>query len=339
MTSANTRSLVALLTVFAGLSACTAQEIQLDALEADLEQALAAGDHAAVLELGSIYLGHEIDADEIAPFSATSVEGYISGSFAPAETVDGNGEPIIELVGRMISQDLESRHHMRGQRIAPEGEQVNGEMLARTISQTDQTEGVLSADFRTSPAGAEGLFRGAWQNEDGSTQIYVRGHWGEDSSGEGRFFGSYETLLPPVWGEGLRVRVHVDGVSEIMVNPNSLTIHHFTGAAPGQLGVLADATSAEPRPTIINGERWLPSWPAEGENPDCNCDSDQFHAPETTLIPESADYQLRTLQARGGMDARTVPSAENDWTVIIRLDDSKYEGAGWYEFELIYPTI
>lgn len=316
------------------LSACTAPEAELDALEQNVSDALVLGDHAAALELGSLFLGQQIDPDEVTPFAGAVIHGYVAGLYAPA---GGNGSPAVEVGGRLITDDLTTRHQMRGAWITPTGDQVRGQMYARTRMEEDTLAGMIAADFQAAPTGDQGTLRGGWRAEDGSASAFIRATYVDDATNEGRFFGTFASRAIPAWGDSVRVRIEVDGVSEVMVNPAMLVIHHASGAAPGLAGTADQATGTESRPVIINGERWKPTFPAEGEAIDCDCDSSPFYAPSGELLPQSADASVLTLSGRGPVTLTSVPSADNSWTVAVQFDDSAYEGAAWYEFELVYP--
>jgi len=147
-------------------------------------------------------------------------------------------------------------------------------------------------------------------------------------------------VLPPEWGVGVRVRIEVSGVSTLTIAPQGLTIHHYEGIAPGQAGVGMSEEAREARPTIINGQHWAPEWPEDGQNVDCDCTSSTFHAPDGVLGPQvESMIDLSILRGRGLVKTVMGPTADNDYTTVIQIDDSAYNGPAWYEVELSYPEL
>lgn len=130
----------------------------------------------------------------------------------------------------------------------------------------------------------------------------------------------------------LKVRAFVDGRSQLIIAGNMLHWRHLDFAAPGRH---YDAEVSQP--TYLNQTAWMPVWPdlPDTENRDCYCDSSSYQ-----FIPSLAgaedQVRLDVVQARGAVSILQQPSAANEYTLIIELDDNPFDGPAWYEIDLGY---
>jgi hypothetical protein len=130
----------------------------------------------------------------------------------------------------------------------------------------------------------------------------------------------------------LNVRAFVDGRSRLIIKGDVLYWHHLDFAAPGR-----HETVEANLPTYLNKVAWEPIWPdvPDAANRDCNCDSSSYQG-----IPNLASTNQRVwvdiVRARGTVSVIQQPSAANDYTLIIELDDNPLDGPDWYEVNLNY---
>jgi phosphatidylserine/phosphatidylglycerophosphate/cardiolipin synthase-like enzyme len=152
------------------------------------------------------------------------------------------------------------------------------------------------------------------------------------------WFGDGQTfrivITTPVnrtWGL-LKVRAYVDGRSQLVVRGRQAHWVHHDFAAPGRW-LLADL------PTYLNDRPWTPTWPADfgPEVRDCHCPSSSTEG--IPALPEKAQIvRLRPLEVRDRAEIVQQPSAANDYTLVLELDDNPSSGADWYEVELSYES-
>lgn len=131
----------------------------------------------------------------------------------------------------------------------------------------------------------------------------------------------------------IRISALIDGRSQLLLRGHRAQWHHFDFAAPGRLW-FAD------EPTVINGQAWFPVWPdtPDAENRDCNCFSDVFTGVLPPLPPVANEYALRAMQSRGSASIIQQPTASNDFTLIIELDDNPEDGGALYVIDIVPST-
>lgn len=133
----------------------------------------------------------------------------------------------------------------------------------------------------------------------------------------------------------LRIEALIDGESHLVIRGTTLHWRHFQFAAPGRWD--QDGGSPWTRlPTRLDGADWLPAWPDQPtpENRDCNgCESSTTElavgvprAPSTVRIME-----VQTRRAQGVVQ---MPSAANDWELIVLVSDVGVGGAAPYILEI-----
>jgi hypothetical protein len=118
----------------------------------------------------------------------------------------------------------------------------------------------------------------------------------------------------------------IDGSDVLKIRGNELWFEHRNFVPPGQWVDHVDASGNEP--TYINREAWVPKWNGDVSIP---------YAAKARLLPEGSQFEVRlmTPQDRGGsVTILEQPSARNDFTLSILLDDDFPSGAAWYQVEL-----
>jgi hypothetical protein len=128
----------------------------------------------------------------------------------------------------------------------------------------------------------------------------------------------------------LRVRALMDGQSRIVLQGTTIKWHHLSWAAPGRHG-----TSNEP--TYLNGVAWTPTWPKAGDQSSCNCFSSTSNALVPPLPKKTQTLTLTSISARGPVAVFQHPSATNDFTGVIDLQDPD-QGPAWFEILITYDT-
>jgi hypothetical protein len=88
-----------------------------------------------------------------------------------------------------------------------------------------------------------------------------------------------------------------------------------------------DSDASGNEPTYINSEAWAPKWSGDVSLP---------YVFKARLLPEGSqvDAKLVTPHDRGSVTILEQPSAQNNFTLSILLDDDSVPGAAWYQVEL-----
>lgn len=117
----------------------------------------------------------------------------------------------------------------------------------------------------------------------------------------------------------------IDGSDVLKIRENELWFEHRNFVLPGKWSDHSDASGNEP--TYINTEAWAPKW---------NGDVSLPFAAKARLFPEGSQFDVRlvTPQDRGSVTILEQPSAQNNFTLSILLDDDFAPGAAWYQVEL-----
>jgi hypothetical protein len=130
----------------------------------------------------------------------------------------------------------------------------------------------------------------------------------------------------------LNVRAYIDGRSQLIIKGDECYWHHLDFDAPGRWE-FGEAS----QPTYLNRAVWDPTWPdiPDSTNDSCNCDSSAYKG-----IPNLARTDQRVwldiVHGRGRVFVIQQPNADNDYTLILELDDDYFDGAVWYEVNLNY---
>ena len=117
----------------------------------------------------------------------------------------------------------------------------------------------------------------------------------------------------------------IDGSDVLKIRGNELWFEHRNFVLPGKWAGDFDESGDEP--TYVNNEAWAPKWNGGVSLP---------YAAKTRLLPEGSQVDVRfvTPQDRGTVTILEQPSAQNNFTLSILLDDDLANGAAWYQVEL-----
>jgi hypothetical protein len=111
----------------------------------------------------------------------------------------------------------------------------------------------------------------------------------------------------------LTIKALVDGSDVIKVSGNKLWIEHEQFQRPQRI--------------LLNGKLWIPQW------------TTNVSAPYEGLQPPFAPRDPRKIKVskkagRGTVTITEMPSAENDQTLSIRIDDNEQPGADRYAIQV-----
>ena len=112
---------------------------------------------------------------------------------------------------------------------------------------------------------------------------------------------------------GLTIQATVDGSDVVKVSGSKLWIEHDQFNLPERI--------------ILNGKVWIPQWntkvsmPYEGLQP-------------PFLPPDVQKIRVSKAKGRGTVTVAELPSAGNDQTLSIRIDDNEQAGADRYDIRV-----
>ncbi len=316
-----TRTLLACLFASTLTSACAtidaAHDAELDDLEIAIEDAVLAGDYDLAVDLGSDWAGVTVDGN--------GSEAAASGFFA-AHIIAGE-DTISDVRGRLMSPITELRHQVRGNLAAPIDNQMRGLLTANTHVMSSETTGTMYGDYRTNGGATDsGTVRATWDVEGSDVTAYVTAFWRVDSDGNGRMFGLWEQSAAPSWEEGARVRIDVNGLTQLTIAQDKLWVTQLIEEE--EVEATASATVNGEAYELVYSERSCPDFE------DALCNSEAYEPGEGTTMDTTLGSELTTLMGRGGVSVVEEPSAENEYTTVLIIDDMDYPGASAYEIEL-----
>ena len=128
----------------------------------------------------------------------------------------------------------------------------------------------------------------------------------------------------------LRVRAYIDGQSQLALSGATAKWHVVRAAAPGRWNGHKEAT-------FLSGAVWMPVWPGNGENRDCNCDSQPSPPVPAPLKGVAQTVTLKKTSGRGNASITEQPTAANGFKVKVDFSDPD-DGAGWTEIVLSYSA-
>lgn len=132
----------------------------------------------------------------------------------------------------------------------------------------------------------------------------------------------------------LKVRAFVDGRSQLIIQGSTIRWHHLDSEAPGRWSFGGGS-----KPTYLNQIAWQPTWPdtPNSTNELCDCDSSSYYC-IPSLAGKKQSVFLQVVEGRGLVHIVQQPDTDNDFTLIVELDDNALEGADWYEVNLTYTV-
>ncbi len=118
---------------------------------------------------------------------------------------------------------------------------------------------------------------------------------------------------------GLIIRGYFDGLDDILLRDDEIWIHH--------------KTFGEPESLRLNGFNWEPHFPNGGYDVDSYSNPLIGH----TLLPMNETICSLNIIEKPDLGTVTIsqnPANENDFTLIITVDDRPTMGGYWYEFRV-----
>jgi len=122
--------------------------------------------------------------------------------------------------------------------------------------------------------------------------------------------------------DGLHIKAFIDGSDYIKIRGNSIWYEHQRWDLPGKWHD-GSRNITHDEPTYLNGVAWRPEWQAKVS---------KRHQLTGPALPPKANDQIRVakVKARGNVSIAETPTAENDYTLSILVDD-RANAADWYE--------
>jgi peptidase S41-like protein/tricorn protease-like protein len=117
-------------------------------------------------------------------------------------------------------------------------------------------------------------------------------------------------------------RAYIDGSDEVHIQDNRVWYVHNSYSKPG-------LQNDNDYPTYINDEEWKPTWQGDSSN--------EYEALSPPL-PDTGGYYytIKEQEARGGIHIIQMPNADNEYELVVYLNDDKHGAADWYEFTLAW---
>ena len=120
-------------------------------------------------------------------------------------------------------------------------------------------------------------------------------------------FGTFHLVAGP---KTVKFKAFVDGTEIIKLSGGNLWIEHQDWKLPQTI--------------TVNGKKWNPAW---------NDKTSMKYSLSRAFRPRSpASIQLTKQLGRGNISIAEMPSAANNQTLAIKIDDGDFGGAGWYAF-------
>ena len=127
----------------------------------------------------------------------------------------------------------------------------------------------------------------------------------------------------------VRIEALIDGRSQLRLSGATVQWFHIEFAAPGR-------HDGQHLPTLIDGIAWFPTWPDDptDENRDCGCLSDVGTLIDPPLPQVPSVATLTAVQVPNVAAVIEQPSAGNDFTTVVELDDTGHAGSDTYVVEV-----
>ena len=135
--------------------------------------------------------------------------------------------------------------------------------------------------------------------------------------------------VEPAEPVSVRIEALIDGRSQLRLSGSTVQWLHLAFSAPGRHG-------GEHLPTLVDGVAWFPTWPdvPDDENRDCGCLSDVGDLIDPPLPQVPSVATLTQVQVRSRAAVIEQPSAGNDFTTVIELDDTAETGSDTYVVDI-----
>ena len=118
----------------------------------------------------------------------------------------------------------------------------------------------------------------------------------------------------------LRIRAFIDGANSFHIQGDTIQVRHHAYELPGRW-------RGANEPIYVNGDAWYPEW-------DGNVSS-TYVGFGSALPKEPVTVSMAAYSATwGDVKIWQQPSAENDYTLTVSIDDRGPDGANWYTVDL-----
>jgi hypothetical protein len=108
----------------------------------------------------------------------------------------------------------------------------------------------------------------------------------------------------------MKFKAYVDGTDVVKLRGQSVWIEHQSWQLPNRI--------------TVNGKKWTPQWDGSTSAP--------YKLGWGFNQRRAENIKLTKLIGRGTITIMEMPTAENQETLSIQVDDGPYGGADWYEF-------
>jgi len=137
--------------------------------------------------------------------------------------------------------------------------------------------------------------------------------------------------LPAQPPGSIRVQAYIDGRSQLRIKGATAQWYHNEYAAPGMHNNLK-------RPTVLNDKPWHPTFIDAGPFAAVGVQSvsDIFEGIAPPLPAKAVEVKIHKVKVRGEVRVLQQPAADNDFTLIIELDDASVGGPIDYIVDLVF---
>jgi hypothetical protein len=168
------------------------------------------------------------------------------------------------------------------------------------------------------------LFAASACGFDASTTGPADGGRASDASGE-----PTPDAAAPAEPVTVRIEALIDGRSDLLLSGATVQWLHLEFAAPGR-------HDGEHLPTLVDGVAWFPTWPDEpdDENRGCGCLSDVGTLIDPPLPQVPSVATLTAVEVRSVAAVVEQPTAANDFTTVVEVDDTGATGSDTYVIDV-----
>ena len=117
----------------------------------------------------------------------------------------------------------------------------------------------------------------------------------------------------------LRVKILLDGSDSLHLKGGKLWINHHAYQLPGRYNGVNE-------PVVVNGVEWYPKWIGN--------QSEIFTELNVHLPKKDLEAAVESKGGWGLVGVWEQPTAENDYTLTVSIDDRGPAGANWYTIDI-----
>lgn len=139
------------------------------------------------------------------------------------------------------------------------------------------------------------------------------------------------SALPAQPPGSIRVQAYIDGRSQLRIKGATAQWYHNEYAAPGMHNNLN-------RPTVLNDKDWHPKFIDAGPFAAIGflSVSDIYDGIAPPLPAKAVEVKIQKVRARGNVRVLQQPAADNDFTLVIEIDDADAGGPIDYVVDLVF---